>query len=354
MQAAFVTTPHRIRNHQRTALRASRGFSLLEMVISLAVLGIVSVIVFPTLQMIGSITNRAAAETQRQMSEKMKTAMLSFAKNATALGRLPAPWTHSASGTKSAPVDMTNTNLVNEMLLAGLDRNSLNDDGTAAQNVRIYQRVTGLTYSMPLYFQAGPTVTLTYEYGVIYSTMCSRRDTTGCHAATLPGGSAALTSGNYQTWSVAGTDYWPTFVSSLPLQKDMLRETMRRVDRVREALIANFNARVLLATPSDTTNWHPSASTSMAGYAPASNAGCRDGWYSLASTNILDGLGLTATEFGSTAWGGVIEYCRDYDPTGTSGVNNPPHFAALRLNRDVSSGTAPDAVTSSNNVVFAI
>lgn len=343
-----------VRDQRAHAKLHQSGLTLMEMVIAMVLMGIFAVMVFPTMQAVGAITERSAREGERQLSEKMRTAMLAFARNSTTLGQLPAPYTDGSSVIKSAPVDVTNTALVNEMLLAGLDRQHLNDDGTAAQNVRIFQRVTGLTYTMPLYYQSGPTVTLTYQYGVIYNTLCSRRDTAGCHAATLPSTSVALTSTNYTTWTVSGNDYWPIFISTLPLQKSMLEETVRRLDRVRDAVIANFTARTILATPSDTTNWHPAGATSMAGYVPGTNQGCRDGWYSLSSTSILDGLGLSAAEFGVTAWGGAIEYCRDYDPTGASGANTPPHYAALRVNRDVSSGSAPDGATAANNLVFSI
>jgi hypothetical protein len=73
------------------------------------------------------------------------------------------------------------------------------------------------------------------------------------------------------------------------------------------------------------------------------------------SVNVLAQLGLGALEYGVTAWGGTIQYCRDYDlidsPTNAN-ANAQPHYAALRINKSVSLGSIPDA-TAINNVFIS-
>src|SRR5690606_29625636 len=82
---------------------------------------------------------------------------------------------------------------------------------------------------------------------------------------------------------------------------------------------------------------------------------CYDGWYSLdaLNVNVLAQIGLDPTEFGVTAWGGTIEYCRDYEPSPEAGytANDAPHYAALRFNQNLSKALAPTNNASQNVIV---
>ena len=84
------------------------------------------------------------------------------------------------------------------------------------------------------------------------------------------------------------------------------------------------------------------------------NMGCRDGWYNLAATNvdILTQLGMDKSEQGVTAWGGVIDFCRDYDPALSGTHNSPPHYGALRMNRDATSAVAPTVLSNAVIITF--
>jgi hypothetical protein len=63
-------------------------------------------------------------------------------------------------------------------------------------------------------------------------------------------------------------------------------------------------------------------------------------------------MGVSSTEFGTTAWGGAMEYCRDYEPDGTdtSNADTPPHYAAIRIHKNVSTGGSPDNSVIGNNI----
>lgn len=333
------------------------GFTLIEMLITVGTTAVLMAVFAPLYQSIVSAQDRAASEKNRLYNQYVGNAFLSFARNTSTTGSLPAPYTGGGyTGTVYNSGDVTAAGIALTQALSqqGLPPNEINDDGTAGASVRVYQQVTGLSQQVPLYGRSGPLVTLTYQYGAIYMSGCEKASST-CNptAATgIPGSSVALTSTNYNTWTTSGTDGAPYIVSTLPVQKDMLVTTANRLDKLRERLLSEFVVKQQSATAGDTTNFFPVASASLAGQTPATNQGCRDGWYSLATSTVLNGIGLAASEYGATAWGGAIEYCRDYDPAGTSGANVVPHYAALRIRANVSAGVTPDSVVSGNNVVL--
>jgi len=121
---------------------------------------------------------------------------------------------------------------------------------------------------------------------------------------------------------------------------------------VRDALLSYFRGKQLAAQPTDTTNWYPGSG--MGGKSPTANQGCRDGWYPLDTTTVLPLIGLSVGEFGKTSWGGVIEYCRDFDPAASKSANAPPQAAALRFNANISAGAVPDPSVLANNVILTL
>lgn len=334
-----------------------RGFTLVELTISVLVVGILMVGLSPVFTSLVASQKRVYDAEAKWEDRAIGQAFLSYAATSTTLGTLPAGYTGSGyTRTIYNPSDSSAAGLALAQVLAqsGVAANSINDDGTAAANVRVFQLVTGLTHQVPLYFQSGPVVTLTYQFGAIYMTSCPKSQAS-CNpnsATGVPGTSVALTGANYSTWKTSGTDLPHYPVSTLPLQKSMLVTTVQRLDKVRDKLLEYFRSAQITAAAGDATNWYPAGSTSLSGQTPATNQGCRDGWYSLRTTNVLDYVGLSPTEFGITAWGGPIEYCRDYDPTGTNGANTSPHYAALRIHGAVSTGVAPSSSVTGNNVVL--
>lgn len=334
-------------------MRRSRGFTLAELLISVAIVALSMLILAPVFSSFVGASARNREEQARLDNQRIADAFIAVSQNE-GVGSLPAPYTGGGlSGaiinpTDSSPLGIALRQALAESRIAPL---SINDDGTAAANARVYQRIGGLVQQTPLYFRSGPLVSLTYDYGVIYQTRCPAGDAS-CRASGLPGASVAMTSANRESWTATPPDEAAVFVSSLPVQKSMLIATTRRVDRVRDALLSYYRGRQLAASATDTTNWYPGAG--MAGTAPAANQGCRDGWYPLDSTDVLPLVGLSQGEFGRTSWGGRVEYCRDFDPANSKAANAPPHAAAIRFLADVSRGAAPDAAILSNNVVLTL
>jgi len=339
-------------------IRNSKGFSLMELLFVIFILGIVLQIT--DFGGIAKIAGRSYASKQEIINKNIANALLQHAKTNTALGQLPAPYTGSSFN--STIYDPANTQLAQLMRSANIAVAEINNDGTTAENVRVYQNVT-LTQPTPLYFQSGPLTILTYQFGEVHMTACQKLDA-ACNTAgaDLPGPSTTLTSANYTTWATISPDLKAELFSTLPMQKQMLAQTAQRLADLRDRLSENFRTKQLSAAADDTTNWHPypyaagvpgTPLPNKSGLDPLSATGqdCRDGWYDLnaANINILAQLGLSQTQFGTTAWGGAIEYCRDYDP-GNRGAGALPHFAALRINKSVSLGSTPDASLKMNNV----
>jgi prepilin-type N-terminal cleavage/methylation domain-containing protein len=319
------------------------GFSLIEMLWVIAIIGIVL-----SLTNMGGITglNARYSTTKKTIDNKnIAAALLQHAKINTPLGKLPVSYT--GGGYQSTVFDPATSALAQIFRSANIAPSSINDDGTSAQNVRVYQQVA-LTQSTPLDFQNGPLTTLEYQYAEVHLTACAKSNS--CNTG-IPGASGALTGANYQTWTTTGTDSAPEFFSTLPMQKQMLALTSQRLSDLRDKFSGAFHTLQLAAAATDTTNWYPypyaagvpgTPNPNMSPALAASTAlGCWDGWYNLnaANVNVLAQLGLSKAQFGTTAWGGQIEYCRDYDPA-LRGRNSLPHYAALRIHQAVSQGIA--------------
>lgn len=328
------------------------GFSLIEMLVVIAIIGIV--LILTDMGGITKLNTRYYATKQELNNKHIAAALLQHAKTNTTLGALPSPYT--GDGYISTVFDPNNTQLAQIFRAANMAPSEINNDGTNAQNVRVYQMVS-LTQSTPLDFQSGPLTTLTYQYGEVHQTACMKSNSS-CNTGSTPGASSALTTTNYKTWTTTSPDLRPEFFSTLPMQKQMLALTSQRLADLRDKLTGLFRSSQITAAADDTTNWYPYAyqtaaptthNPDLSGATAATNQGCWDGWYNLnaSNVNILAQLGLSRTQFGTTAWGGQIEYCRDYDPA-LQGAGSPPHFAALRIHQSVSTGNAPTTVQADN------
>ena len=341
----------------KSQTKTQRGFTLVELLVTVVIIGITTIMLTPVYNELLTAQRSAYLEKHRLNNQLIGAALMNYAANSTTTGRLPAAYT--GAGYFNTIYDTSNATLAAAMNQTGINPSEINSDGTTTQNIRVYQVVQTLSQSVPLYFQSGPLVTIDYDYGALYLTACPKA-TASCNptAATgVPGTTpTALTALNYTTWATSGTDGPAFFVSSMPIQKQMLATTTQRLDKVRDSLLGYFRAQQQTAAGGDTTNWFPkaglSAVGSLAGATPGTNQGCRDGWYDLSNVAVLalPAVGLAVAEFGKTAWGGAVEYCRDYDPTITT-ANTVPHFAAIRINATVSSGIAPSA-TPGNNIVL--
>ena len=341
-------------------MKKPHGFTLVELLITTIITGILFLVFAPAFSRLAASQKRAYIEQAKMNNQSIALALLSYAATSTTLGVLPAPYSGSGyTNTVYNPGDVSAGGLA---LTQALNQNGLttataiNDDGTPGSNVRVYQLVNGLTLQTPLYFNSGQLVTLTYQLGAIYMSGCPKSDAS-CNPNSgtgIPGSSSVLTSANYATWNTAGTDLEPYIISTLPLQKNMLITTVQRLDRTRDALLGYVANKRITAAAGDTSNMFPTDSPSQSGKTPGSNQGCRDGWYSLKNSTILAQVSLSANENGQTAWGGDIEYCRDYDVTGTKGANVFPQYAAIRINASVSSGISPSPTVVGNNVILTL
>lgn len=335
------------------------GFTIPELLITVVILGIISQALSSLFPLLGGLSQIEYSDRQKVTNAAIGAAMESWAASQSPLGQLPVPYT--GAGLTNAPLDpnsaaVTDLALMDLIRRSRVDPSSIVDDASAMHNVRVYQRLTGLTEAVPLFRSTGPSATLTYQLGVLYTTACGR---TGgvCNpnaALGIPGQSPVLTLANRQTWDVTDPDLGAVYVSTLGLQRSRLDMTAERMRKIANELVRYFNLMRISAAPTATNNFYPVATAvNLAGGNPASNMGCRDGWYSLDASNVdvLSKLALPQAEYGVTPWGGRIQYCRDYDPLGTNGANAEPHYGALRINGSVSLGQAPTGVLASDLVI---
>ena len=338
----------------RHASGIERGFTIVEMITTVAIFGLLLTVLAPL------FANGIAAES-REYREKNKLtnrligeSLEAYITTQPSKGVLPAPYTGSgfvatifnASDTSAAGVQLTQA--LTNTRVTPLE---INTDGMAGANVRVYQLLGGLTTSAPFEMQSGALVTLTYQFGVIYLTQCRQADTS-CNpgASGIPGSSPVLTTANYKNYQLGGTDLALVTVSSLPRQRSMLETTRNHLNDLQDALLTDFRAKQIIAAAGDATNFYPSATSTMGGLNPGTNQGCRDGWYSLVTSDVLAQVQISSVQYGKTEWGGAVEFCRDYDPLGNKTPNAPPHKAALRINANVSLGISPDPSVPGNNI----
>lgn len=326
------------------------GFTLIELVVSIFVIGVIGMVTASTMGTFAASTVVAWGEKQKLNNRAIAQSMLQYAATQSATGSLPNPYTNAGSGIYSAPLDPTNTTLAAQMQQFQVAMNEVNDDGRTAKNVRVYQGIGGLTQNVPLNVQSGPLATLTFQFGAVYSTTCAVADT-ACNKSPLPGASAQITSANFTTWKPTAPDFAEAYVSTLPLQRAMLAETSQRLNRVRDAMLTFFRGKQYAAAVSDATNYYPNDSGSATASA-SGNQGCWYSWIDLSSSSVLGQIGLSAAEYGTTAWNGRVEYCRDYDATGSGSADASPHYGAIRINKNVSTAASPDTSVSSNNIIL--
>lgn len=363
-----------------------RGFTLFEVIIAVLLLGILSIVLGPAFRTLLTARAQSYAAEQLAINQKIAAALTTYSEYGTQpAGMLPAPCNNSTNkffyGIYQPTYCSGTAPLLSYLLQQGVPPHLVNEDGTDAHNVRVYQRVDSVSQNTFLFYQSGPEVALNYDVGVVYTTNCSKSAACNVSAASstnppksqpvyasdtaATAGAVRWTSSNLATWTPGLRDVGAAYFTTLPQQKKMLQATAAHLDRIRSALTA-FVAVKQAAAPTSTANFYPQpidvAQRMPAEPNPGGNQGCREGWYDLSAANsdILAQVGLSTridlgrqNEYGWTAWGGTIEYCRDYDPTLTSGYGVAPHFAALRINNAVSYGMAPDPGNAENNALIS-
>lgn len=347
--------------------RAQGGFTLVELIFGVLILGILSVALSASFKGILGARERAYRDEQTAINLKIAQALMQQAEFVAAPGipgKLIAPCHRTLSKVFFSiynPSFCSGTSVLADFLVQqGVALERVNDDGSSAKNLRVYQRVANIAQDANLFYRGGPTVYLNYDIGVVYTTNCSATascNTTSASSSVPPAstgesgaGAVALTDANRSTWTPGTRDVGVAYLSTLPLQKKLLQSTEARLETLRSAFQA-FYAAKQAAAPASTANHYPTptnAAQQSPGQDPSLNQGCRDGWYLLdsAAIDLLSQVGISESSYGRTAWGGGIEYCRDYDPAGTSGANVAPHYAALRIHRTVGGGLGPEDTRS--------
>lgn len=337
-----------------------KGFTVTELLIAVGVIGVMSAIIAPTFGAMMTARENAYRTKHEYNNQLIGESLLRYAEKYDPLGRLPLPY--SQNGYANAihnPSGVSHQDVVLREILhsSGINYSEINHDGTPSQKLRVYQLVQGLAIEIPLYFQSGPQVRLNYDFGAIYQTSCPLSETP-CNTGEsgVPGDSSVLTLNNFGNWNTDGKDGRAHIVSSLPVQKKMLEFTVKKLDTVRDALRDYYKSKQSI---NNMTNWFPNqlgvaAAGVKFGVNAATNQGCRDGWYDLSeeSVLVLRAVGLAPQEYGQTAWGGAVEYCRDYDPSGLNSSGAAPHYAAIRLLSDVSRGDGPDPIAEDQNIIL--
>lgn len=353
---------------------AQKGFSLFEVILAVSILGVVTWAVAPAMKSVLTAKDNTRRAEQYATNQKIGNALLAWSAVATQdsntgfsrIGTLPLPCTASPQFWGLTNNATCNADLTQFLLQQGVTAAQALNDGTTGKNLRVYQRVgneQGLNQFIGLMYNSGPTVTLNYDFGVVYSTSCGTGQSCGNTSAKLvpsplsaitdPGGSGFMVpdtawappafsnSNTADVNAIAG--YGAVYVSTLPLQKQLLQSTATNIDNIRTALKSYYAIN---------GNAYPSSGADSGGGA-VGNAGCWKNWLNLTnSTTLLPQLGIGDPSFGVTAWGGTIEYCSDYDPT-NAGKAVPPNYAALRIHRLAGQGGIPDAVTPANNVTIS-
>lgn len=323
-----------------------QGLTLVELMLAVVVMGVLMTVVSPMVSSALQYIEAAGRKEATVNNQKLAQAVLRYA-NTTARGQLPAP---PASRTWGIIDDQSPDVLKAEVQASGVAPNAVNSTGFGMDHVKVYRVVKDQKIEIPLYFTTGTKVTLTYDVGVIYQTTCSKD--LGCANNTTPRGEVVITGNEGTTggftaatldgWDVKGEDYGPVMFNTLELQKDRLRITLGRINRLTDRLSSYYYARARAENAA--LNHFP---TQADGVNPGTE-NCRDKWISLQGSDVLKQLGLDGDEFGVTAWGGGLQYCRDYNLTGAPAPAGGPYYAALRFNKDLSAGVAP---TANNNAV---
>lgn len=329
--------------------RLERGVTLLELMIALVVISALTLIWAGTTDDAFTAGSAAQDANQDALNKRLASVLLDYAATVGTTGDLPAPYTNGT--TKKVIYDGTNTALQALLVQARIRPVEANGDGTAADNVRVYQTATGLTVNVPLYNTFGPILTLTYAEGIIVATHCARTAT--CNTVGtggVPGNSGAFTSANLATYALTGDDFGLARFSTLAIQKQKLTQSADNIDTIRVRMQEYFRERQRNATANDTTNFYPRDAGAVS---LGTTADCHsDGWYRLDNTTVLAQVGLVNTVNGKNAWGGQLHYCPDYDPTGAAGADAPPHYAAVRILSSPSTGGNPTNATVNTVIPF--
>lgn len=336
------------------------GFTLFELLLTLVLLGILTLVLSPSFRALLTARDLAYFERQSYINSLIAQSMLDYAETPPTYdeatvslrsGGLPAPYTRGGqrvySAAPAAPLKESLAASVRAYSLEpyasrrGVPPSELVGDGRVGDRVRVYQVASGVEQELPFYFKTGPLMIVEYDLGVVYMTGCERKNT-ACNSTAKPPTTAAgdftLTLANHKTWVAPPDAIGLTYVSTLDQQKKMMVRLAGQMDQLREQFLRYYKAKGVFPTAYEGTN-------SMGG-----DAQCHDGWHRLGThmltfpdgsppvaNDLLSKVGFSGFEMAITPWGASIWYCADYAPHLTAKPKGaPPHYAALRVDRNLS------------------
>lgn len=346
----------------------NKGFTLVEVLISTVVIGIISMVLIPATKALMEARSQQYAQEQNMISSKIVNVLQTYADlRDDAPGRLPAPNYLGGGPVPYTVVNKsTNMDLWEDIIMSGIAPNKINFDGTPAQNVRAYQLLPDQTESISFFKNTDePSVTIEYDYGVVYMSGCNQYDNS-CPTRGLLTGLSDVNG----TWQDAGQDLDPYFVSTKTLQINKLRDLNKKLYILRNYIIQEYQTRQKSADQSDLTLTHRingdatdddgdglydyykdstfenfAEGTDNCWYnddeGPKASSGTA--WYKLSEdTEILEGVGLNPEIFSKTPWKGVIEYCPfymlekiDQEHPNHAGEHKHTSYAAIRVADDL-------------------
>jgi len=331
----------------------NKGFTLVELVIAVLVIGLVSLVMSPAFQFSTMAMQNAYVEKQKLINKRIGLGLLSYAKEHRDFGNyVPGtlPGTYTGASYARTVYDPSDTTIANFITNEDVELAEINDDGSPGRKERVVT-ITAGTQNVPLFGSAGEEVTLNFQTITIYTSTCD------------------LTDGTCDPTDAANDNDGATTVtfSTLPLQKAMLNQTAASIRLISKQMNTWYRTQLLAATPGATDNFYPDPNVDVdSGFAAlstenptaAGQEGCNHQWFSMAEENgtpavsIPAALGLDMNSVSRTPWEGLVEYCADYDPAAaanTEGVE--PHFAAIRVNSAVTTGADP---TGTGDIIIPI
>lgn len=331
--------------------RHQQGFTLFEMLLTAVMIGVIGGTLASVFPMLVSLNRVEYELRQKRVNLAIATAIEEWAKvYGSGTVQLPPPFTGTANSVdyKLAILDPSATAGSSPELMEFIRRQGVKPDevlqadgGTPYQ--RVYQQIANTMFEeVPLFGSSGPRVRLTYRGGVVYTSDCAVPCTDS-----FPGASATITDANRFTWQPADTDTGAAFVSTLSIERVKKTLLAERLRTLTTRMTAYVNTKTIESLPPDIAINHfpPNGPTAAAG--SINVQGCLGGWYPLSVTQLAP-LGLQASDYATTPWGGQIQYCRDYAPDGGA-ADAFPHYAALRINANLTSGADPSNIMCSSS-----
>lgn len=292
---------------KRIGLQRQQGFTLIELMIVVAAMGVVMVIFASSYSQVGSLRKVAAQERDAYQNMLVGQSLMEFAQRTD--GRLPPQDNGSA-----IPILETGSAEDREMFLQALWSRGVMEhqalyDGTRAENPRLYRLVSD-TLEVPVFGNSGDLVQLPLDYAAIY----------------MPTETISASFDPRDLGTDDALDSRAFVFSNRSYQDERLKTTVQRLQQIRRAINSYVTLERLQAPPGELTSRNFMPGSDPGG----STSDCGGGWARLEVSTALNDIGMASSEFENTAWGAPIFYCRNYGAR-----TSAPYYGALAIRKDV-------------------